>query len=537
MDDRFKEMRPSMFDILAKEDGIYLIAGAASNVFKLEKNVLLRILTDYYQIYELYEPAIELFLKTKTPSIKVSESTMLGPVDEKLLVEFENNDMVSTVRFTPPINGGAKFTDNSIYDALRDSGIKFGIDTIMLDELKDYREYFRSYEVAFGKEAVNGIDGRLEYMFDTNKRASRPKEGLNGNVDFMNLDLIQKTSTGRELVKVIQPTLGINGMDVKGSIIYAKPGKQPAKLPRGKNVISSDDDLALYSEIDGQIQFDNNKVSVLPVLEINSDVDLSTGNIDFNGAVSIRGGVRENFIVKARGVIEIKGTVEGAIIQSDSDVFLNSGIMGAEKAKIIVQGNLTAKFIDAANVQVGGNISADSIMHSNVECNGEIVLEGKNGLLVGGKVWAIDKIVANEVGSPMETKTIINIGKTPSIGETGTTLFKKMDDIKLKIQKIEKIMDSIKSLGASITPDQKVLLLKSNHTRILLSTEQRKIEKELDDINGKISAKRAKFSVRKQIYPGVQLTMGSARKNFERSVTYATYVNRDGSIEEVPFSE
>lgn len=536
MDEKLN-IEPNAFDIVVRDEGIYMCAGPTSNVFRLELNMLIEMLNEYYCVFDLDESAVDTFLKTKAPDIRISSSTILPPTDEKLFVEFENNDMIALIRFTPPVNGGNRFVDNDIYDALKESGIKFGIDNSILDELKERREYFKSYEVAFGRPSINGIDGRLEFLFDTKKRVSKPKEDSNGNVDFMNLDLIQKTSTGRELVKVIQPTQGINGIDVKGSVMYAKPGKLPAKLPRGKNVTASDDELALYSEIDGQIQFDNNKVSVLPVLEINSDVDLSTGNIDFNGAVSIKGGVRENFIVKARGIIEIKGTVEGATIQSDSDVFLNSGVMGADKAKIIVQGNLVAKFIDSAKVQVGGNIQADSIMHSNVECNGEIVLEGKNGLLIGGTTWAIDKIVANEVGSPMATRTIINIGKTPSIGESSSILFKQMDDIKFKIQKLEKIMDNLKALGSSISPDQKVLLLKSNHTKILLATEQRKLAKEIDDINGKISAKRAKFSVRKQIYPGVHLTMGSARKNFDKSLTYATLVSKNGNIEEVPFSE
>ncbi len=536
MIDNFEVDRSLAFDIIARVDGLYIRAGADSNIFRMETQALYEMI-DSYGIDGLDSNNLDLFLRTRANEVKISESTNLPVVNEKLFVEFQNNDMIAIVRFAPPINGGINFTEAEITSTLQKSGIAFGIDDVLVRKLSKEREFFYAYEIAFGKPAINGIDGKLEFFFDTKKRTSKPKVNDNGTVDFMNLDLIQKTYTGRELVKVFEPTPGIDGTDVRGTTIYAKPGKPAAKLPKGKNVVTSEDELHLFSGIDGQIQYENNKISVLPVLEINSDVDLSTGNIDFNGAVSIRGGVRENFVVKARGVIEINGTVEGAIIQSDSDVFLYSGVMGAEKGQIIAAGNLVTKFIDSAKVQVGGNISADSIMHSNVECNGEIILDGKNGLLVGGTTWAVDKIIARDVGSGMATKTIINIGKTPSLGETGDALFKQVDDIKFKIQKLEKIIDTLKALGPNIQPDQQALLLKSNHTKILLATEQRKILKEIDDLNSRISAKRAKLTVKNLINPGVLLTMGSARKKFEMPVTYATFVSKNGNIEEVPYSE
>lgn len=524
------------FNIIAKADGLYIQAGINSNVFRLDINELIEML-EGYKIQNLDAISLSVFLKTKSPEMKISESTTLPVADEKLFVEFLNNDMVAAVRFAPPINGGATFDEQQIYEALQSSEVVFGVDNSLIDLLSQSREYFKSYEIAFGKPAINGIDGKLQFFFDTKKKVSKPKVMDNGNVDFMNLDLIQKTNSGEELVKSVEPTPGINGVDVKGTTIYAKPGKPAAKLPKGKNVIISEDESQLFSGIDGQIQFENNKLSVLPILEINSDVDLSTGNIDFNGAVAIKGGVRENFSVKARGVIEITGTVEGAIIQSDSDIILNSGVMGAEKAEITAQGNLFAKFIDSAKVKVAGDISADSIMHSDIECNGSIILDGKNGLLVGGTTWVVDKVVANEVGSTMATRTLINIGKTPSLGETGDALFKEVDKIKFKIQKLDKIIDTLKAIGPNIQPEQKVLLLKSNHTKILLATEQRKLLKEIDQLNNKISAKRAKLSVKTVINAGVLLTMGSARKKFDNPVTYATFVNKNGIIEEVPYSE
>lgn len=79
-------------------------------------------------------------------------------------------------------------------------------------------------------------------------------------------------------------------------------------------------------------------VSVNHHLPVNGDVGVETGNIDFNGSISIRGTVQTGFSVIAKGDISIEGPegVSGAkLIKSiDGDVFIRGGIFGLGETRV-----------------------------------------------------------------------------------------------------------------------------------------------------------------------------------------------------------
>ena len=64
----------------------------------------------------------------------------------------------------------------------------------------------------------------------------------------------------------------------------------------------SEDGLQLISSVSGHVTLENDKVFVSNVLEI-VDVDNSTGDIDYQGNVNIKGNVLAGFSVKATGDI------------------------------------------------------------------------------------------------------------------------------------------------------------------------------------------------------------------------------------------
>ena len=80
----------------------------------------------------------------------------------------------------------------------------------------------------------------------------------------------------------------------------------------------------MYS-INGQVVLKNNKISIEPIYIVPGDVSLETGNIVFLGSVIVQGSVHDNFVVKAAGNIDIKGTVQKAFIEAEGDIFLRQG--------------------------------------------------------------------------------------------------------------------------------------------------------------------------------------------------------------------
>ena len=91
-------------------------------------------------------------------------------------------------------------------------------------------------------------------------------------------------SEGDKLAEYIPPTKGVFGYDVRGKLLVPKPGKPKTKL-RGKGFTVSEDGYTYYSAIDGKVEYRNTDLNVIGVLQIEGDVDLNIGNVDFNGDV------------------------------------------------------------------------------------------------------------------------------------------------------------------------------------------------------------------------------------------------------------
>lgn len=82
----------------------------------------------------------------------------------------------------------------------------------------------------------------------------------------------------------------------------------------------------------------NGKIDIQALHEINGDVTLITGKVEFFGDVVITGGVESGVIIRAGRNIEIKGNVEAVSLFAGGDIILGRGIQGAQRAKIIARG-------------------------------------------------------------------------------------------------------------------------------------------------------------------------------------------------------
>ncbi len=63
--------------------------------------------------------------------------------------------------------------------------------------------------IAAGEPATQGIDGIIEYLFNTTTSLA-PKQNSDGSVDFKNVDIVRSMTKGSKLAQLIPPTKGIN---------------------------------------------------------------------------------------------------------------------------------------------------------------------------------------------------------------------------------------------------------------------------------------------------------------------------------------
>ena len=149
------------------------------------------------------------------------------------------------------------------------------------------------------------------------------------------------------------------------------------KIGVGNNVVLSETEDEIYSKCDGQAAFRSGKVTVDNVYIVQGDVDVTTGNVAFNGDIVVNGNVRTGFTVRAKGNIEINGVVEAAKIEAGKNVLIRDGVQGNKRAYIIAGGDVTAKFIESATVFAEGFIEANSILYSDITSEKSVTVKGK----------------------------------------------------------------------------------------------------------------------------------------------------------------
>ena len=166
----------------------------------------------------------------------------------------------------------------------------------------------------------------------------KPTIKSDGKVDNYGMNLIDKIERGGWLGEKTLPTLGQPGKTVFGKTVIAKPGRDYMLKFDAKSVdeVVEEGKIILAAKFDGAVKFEHGKIGVHNHLVIDENVGYSTGNIDFDGYVTIHGVVEDLFSVRATKDIFIKGKMGigavGTIHSINGDISILGGVNGKKKA-------------------------------------------------------------------------------------------------------------------------------------------------------------------------------------------------------------
>lgn len=273
--------------------------------------------------------------------------------------------------------------------------------------------------VARATPPVHGVDGRVEWLVDEGSPAPVDEHG---NICFYEQSAFTMVTAGQVLGRVVPPTQGVEGRDVFGKPIAAKNG-QPAD-PKLDETISHDENADLVAQIAGVFTRKGPKPTIRELLEVQGCVDFSTGNINFDGEVSVRGGVRDLFRVVATGRIEIRGLVEAATVECEGDLILAGGMAGREHGLIRAGGSVTARHLSASRLIVRGDLNIDKeMMGCHATVSGRVLCP--KGSILGGRLVCSREWNVAVFGSQAGVETIIELGSLPLLRARVT----KLDDV------------------------------------------------------------------------------------------------------------
>lgn len=526
------------FQLSIKNDGIYMkIFPAANNGTSLKFGEVSRYLTKRkitdYDLKTLHDAVIN---AKKPVEVKIGNQKVL-PEDESVELTISDDKMTVTGRFYPPSTGGKVLTKEEVLSDLSYYGIKHGILEENIIAFFGNRQYCTDIILAKGTPFVKGRDGEITYHFNTNVNA-KPKINEDGSVDFHQLDVISKVKAGDVLATLEPVVYGEPGMDVLGKVI-PPPRVLNRMFKFGENIHISEDGKTMYSDVSGHAKLDGDKVIVSDIYEVKGNVDNSTGDINYEGNVHVRGNVITGFLVKAKGDIEVDGVVEGATLIAEGSIILKRGIQGMNRGKLEAQGSVITKFIESCKVVSGGNVSAGAILHSNVSAKGEIEVNGRNGSVTGGTLRSASLISVKSVGSTMGTHTALEVGIDPILVDELRKLEKDisaMENEKEQLVQIITLIQKKMDSGIKLSPDKINSLKLASKSNLTIEEKIEKAKETYEKLKLIVdSLEGGKVKVSNIAYPGVKIAISNIIYHVRSAQHYCQFVREGADIIVKPY--
>ena len=471
--------------------------------------------------------------------VRIAPYDYLPGNDALMSVEISDDEMKAYLFVSPPMLGGADVSADMIIAFLSNNRVVSGVNEKLVKQFQDSPVYRENYLIAEGIPAQKGDDAKVLYNFETDNTQVRLKETKTGQIDFKELNLIQNVVEGQPLAQKIPAQEGKSGKTVTGKYLPAVAGKDlDITTQLGKNTRLAEDNLTIIADKNGQVLLIKNKINVEPIMTIEGNVSIKTGNIMFLGTVYVKGNVDDGFSIKAAGNIEVKGTVGKATLDAEGDIVVSQGIAGKDGGYIHAGKSIWSKFIQNMELVEAGDmvIVSDGILNSKIVANRKVICRGKRADIIGSQITACDGVYARNLGSPAGgTDTVISVGFDPRSKERLTTLEnqlataeKELATLKLDIKSLEGQKKVLREL-----PEEKDMLLKKKkEQRYITDTEIRETRHEIDQIRDYLATFKTdgRVSISGNVYAGVRIVIKDIIEDVRVDCKATTFLLQNGLV-------
>ena len=455
---------------------------------------------------------------TPVPLDDSSDST------EETSVSISQDLMSASICLAPPRK--EPYTMEALITLLEKHNIKQGINLAILQRIIRKEMYMEEIVIARGKEATDGADGEFTFHFRTEKSEHKPTILPDGSVDYFNSSAFEFAKEGQLLAEYTPATLGEYGYTVTGKLIIPKRGKDLPVL-RGRGFAISEDNKQYTATCSGLIDYTSNILNVINCLTINHDLDISIGNINFDGNVEIMGNIIPNMMIHATGTVKVNGYVESASIYAGQDVVLSKGIQGGGVSYIEAGGNVFAPFFESTTIKCEGSLNANHILNCDVTANDSVILSGKRGLILGGTTRALRYIDATTSGNKAELPTKLVLGVDAEVIKDYGEIMQSISKAKLEVSALRKNLVIFEEQAQTEHYTYKMLQKAIKMKEDDLAT----LGNQLNDYNRVIElASNASANFLGNVYPGTSVFINGEKHFVKEEQRQVTYRLRDRKI-------
>ena len=444
-------------------------------------------------------------------------------------IVFEDNEMAAICKVSGPTS--RPLSENMIRQKIEEEQIQFGIDENAIKEIvtqfKTHPKKFASLRVAVakGKPVKPGRDGYLELLVPP---VEKVKIHEDGTANFRDIKAFREVKKGDILGKRIPPFLGENGINVYNKVVFPLPPKE-AEIQHGESVKYDGDTQEYIALNDGILEDHENWLDVNPVLTIDSNVGLETGNIDYLGEVMINGNIEREASVRTKGDVIVEGIIESGKVDSGGIILAKTGINTKRQGRVNAKLDIKSNYIEHSNVLAHKSILiGKSIVNSMIVALQDVTLLSKDSAIIGSHITAYGNVEASSIGSKTGSKTIIILGKHLLNEEHYKELQIKFLEFKKQFEKKLEQVEGLKEYAEQMKGRLNKIQIENMKKRLneykLANIQREKFQRRKEELKSSVfNPKPVRLVVRNTIYPGVEIRYKSTIIKIElqsRSVIY-----------------
>lgn len=408
---RVKQRTGEVYDLVHYSDGIVEIYSQEEDLFiKCRKPMDLKSFNELI----VSSPRLQVtkFTALRDALIKANgEETNIGLYKPVIELEISKDEMAAFVRLNMlqnDYNANFEGVMSDLLQSLRENNIKVGL---MTDVIMNPMEVQKRIQVAAGIAPIPGEDAKIKYFEMTIKK---PELKTDGGVDHFDIHLIDPIEIGDWLGEKIPLTEGVEGTTIKGDPVPPKPGKD-SQLRFDPETVqqfpTASGTLVLRARIPGAVAIADQMIRVDNHLMINGNVDYSTGNIDFDGHVTIKGTVEDCFTVLATKdimILDPMGVGAASLIHSrEGSISIKGGINGKGDAVLKAGKNVYLKYVSETQIEAEGVVQIGVYAYDAIINAAKVELLKRGAKVVGGKIVAKHQIITGIIGNQFERETSI----------------------------------------------------------------------------------------------------------------------------------
>lgn len=411
-------------------------------------------------------------------------------------------------------------------------GISHGIQNRNIQDLFLAQKMGQSILAAHGTPSTPGDNAELSDLLHI---VPKKRDDSDWMIHF------KAVTANQAIYRKVSATRGEPGRDIYGEVIPSVPGLD-VSLPDIVHCSVDSSRMELKSTIEGVACWEAGRIYLVPAVHILDD-DKMAEPLTANKAIFFKGDVVADAQVYSGADIFVEGSIAAATLEARGSLICKNGIQGRGKSRIHAN-RIVCKYIQEANVICEGPIHTQgALIHPDIMAR-QVVCSSQNGLIMGGRIQAWDRISASTIGSESGITTEILLkDETESLHQKLVEAKYRLElkrNEREKLQAVRKTLIPSTSQLRNLNAEQKANLEKLQVLSQALKREIENLHQRVDQLKKDIlynETSLRRVCARTAIYPGVQIQILDQSLRIKKAYGPSVIMIKDGYIQLLPYDK